>query len=83
MSVELDGDVVRLSGECGLEDCERLLALFAGGSGHRVDLSGAGPIHTAVFQVLQAKRPALSGTPRDDFFTTWLLPLLLPEAYDG
>ncbi len=82
MSVRLDGDMAVLSGECGLDDCERLLAGFSSGEARRVDLSQAGALHTAVFQVLLLFRPSVLGTPRDEFFAVWLLPLLLTGPSD-
>ncbi|MBV1800348.1 hypothetical protein [Siccirubricoccus sp. G192] len=76
MSVRLDGPVICLEGECRVEDTEPLLAALQGGPGRVVDLSGAGPLHAAIVQVLLALRPPLSGPARDPFTARWLLPLL-------
>jgi hypothetical protein len=76
MSVALEVDTVRLFGECGVEDAEELLAVLAGASGITVDLSAAGHLHSAVFQVLLRLRPRLVGCPQEPFFALWLLPLL-------
>ena len=76
MSVRLDGMVIRLEGECRVEEAEPLLALLQEEAGREVDLADAGPLHTAVVQVLFALRPRIRAVPEDGFMTHWLLPLL-------
>ncbi len=76
MSVVDGGDGVRLVGECGVEDAEALLAALSGRPEAVVDLSAAGHLHSAVFQVLLNLRPKLAGTPQEAFFVNWLLPQL-------
>ena len=82
MSVHLDGMVIRLEGECRVEDGEPLLALLTGGTGRTVDLTMAGPLHAAVVQALLALQPPLAGSPGDAFTARWIAPLLRPpEMY--
>ena len=77
MSVILEGEVVRLHGECRVEDAEPLLTLLQARAGRRVDLGGAGHLHAAVVQVLLALRPVLTGPASDDAFVArWLAPIL-------
>ncbi|MBP0445363.1 hypothetical protein J8J14_11285 [Roseomonas sp. SSH11] len=76
MSVRLDGAVIRLEGECRVEDAEPLLSLLQEEAGRVVDLSAAGRLHAAVVQVLLALRPPLSGEPADSFAARWITPLL-------
>jgi hypothetical protein len=76
VSVVAGGDVIRLVGECGVEDAEALLAALSAAAGATVDLSAAGHLHSAVFQVLLNLRPKLVGSPQEPFFGLWLLPLL-------
>lgn len=75
MSVRLDGTVIRLEGECRVEEAEPLLALLQEAAGREVDLGAAGPLHTAVVQVLLALRPRIRAIPGDAFTARWLLPL--------
>lgn len=83
MSVRLDGPVIRLEGECRVEEAEPLLALLQEDAGREVDLGGAGALHTAVVQVLFALRPRIRGLPQDGFLTHWLLPLLAAKPDGG
>ncbi|WP_338663601.1 hypothetical protein VQH23_00230 [Pararoseomonas sp. SCSIO 73927] len=78
MSVRLEGDTIRLEGAVRVEDAEPLLALLQGGAGRAVRLDGAGPLHTAVVQLLLALRPPIRGVPADPFDARWILPLLAP-----
>jgi hypothetical protein len=82
MSVRLDGMVIRLEGECRVEEAEPLLALLQEEAGREVDLGAAGPLHTAVVQVLFALRPRICAAPEDGFLAHWLLPLLAAKAAD-
>jgi len=75
MTIIMDNGVVRLQGQCGLEDVEALLAAVSTGTGN-VDISEVDHLHAAIFQILLAFRPALLGSPRDTFVRTWLIPVL-------
>ena len=79
MTVQRDGDVIRLRGNCTVEDAEPLLDLLLNGAS-AVDLDGCGRLHTAVVQVLWAARPRVSGVPMDAFILTWILPMLATPA---
>jgi hypothetical protein len=76
MSVRWDGSLIRLIGDCRVEDAEALVTMLQTHGGAPVDLSEAAQIHTAVVQVLLAATPALRGTSRDSFVRTWIEPLL-------
>jgi hypothetical protein len=80
MSVELDGDVIRVMQEGRIEDAETLSGLLQADPCRRIDLGGASRLHTAVLQVLLAFRPRLAGPTGDDFVNTWLLPELTRAA---
>ena len=82
MSVTLSGDTIVLVGAARVEDAETLVALLQAGPRRRVDLARAGPLHTAVVQVLLALRPGLEGAAADPFTAAWLVPLL-ERAADG
>jgi hypothetical protein len=71
MSVTLDGEVVRLSGPCRVEDAEILLGMLAG-DGRLVDVTQAGHLHAAVLQVLMAFEPEIVGPAADEFVAYWL-----------
>ncbi len=76
MSATRDGDVIRLAGACGVEDAEPLAALCRAGPGVAVDLAAAGPLHTAVVQVLLEFAPPLRGVPADPFAAAFVVPAL-------
>ena len=78
MSVSLDGNVVRLYGDCPVEDAETVMRLLTGGRGpRRKSRRRAHPARSAVLQVLLALRPKLVGPVRDPFISRWLAPLLM------
>jgi hypothetical protein len=76
MSVDLDGDVIRLSGACGVQDAEALLALVQFDRQRSVDISDATYLHAALVQVLLAFKPPVSGSSADPFITAWLAVIL-------
>jgi hypothetical protein len=76
MSVRLEDDVIHLNGSCGIADVEPLLALLQSPPGRCVDLSDVGHLHAAVFQLLLAFRPALTGMVADQFLGTWVMPAI-------
>jgi hypothetical protein len=60
MTIERDGDLIRLAGACGVEDVEALLEhLLAGPS--RIELSGCEHLHAALFQLLLASGARIEG----------------------
>ena len=54
----------------------RWSSLLRSGLARSVDLSAAGPLHTAVLQALLVFRPAVTGLAGDPFVAAWLWPLL-------
>ena len=83
MSVVLDGETVRLVGDCGVEEAEALLASLTPDCPRLVDLSAARNLHTSVFQVLLLLRPPICVPHPDPYFAKWLAPLLLPASGRG
>ena len=77
MSVSLDGNVVRLYGDCPVEDAETVMRLLQAAVDPDVSLADVRILHTAVLQVLLALRPKLVGPVRDPFISRWLVPLLM------
>ena len=77
MSVSLDGNVVRLHGDCPVEDAETVMSLLQATMDRNVSLTEVRILHTAVLQVLLALRPKLVGPVRDPFISRWLAPLLM------
>jgi hypothetical protein len=82
MSVELDGDHIRLTGPCRVEDAEALLVLLQSDRTRPVDVANVLHMHAAVLQVLFAFRPNLMGSPQDAFIEQWLMPLLRRNAVE-
>lgn len=77
MSVALLGGIITLTGECGVEEAETLLSLVQSNPAASVDISAAGPVHTALWQVLLVSGPRIIGQPQDPFIRRWVLPLLV------
>lgn len=76
MSATVDGEIIRLSGACRVEDAETVLSLILSGRDRAVDVSAVTHLHAAVLQVLLAYRPRLVGAPADRFVQNCLPPLL-------
>lgn len=80
MSVVLEAGAIVLQGTCGVEEAETLLGLIQQNPGVSVDLSKAGHLHTALWQVIMALQPTVQGKPADDFAHDWLMPTLQSAA---
>jgi hypothetical protein len=80
MSVELEGDRIRLIGRCKVEDAEALLSHLQEDSERTVDVSETTGLHTAAIQILLAAQPTLSGEPADLSLRRWLIPLLKADG---
>lgn len=73
MSVRLDGDVIRLEGDCHVEDAEALLRLVQEGAGP-ASLAGCTHLHGALLQVLLAFRTRITEWPNDAFLRDHVAP---------
>jgi len=87
MTVRLEGDVVRLEGDCRLEEAEALAALICDHPERVVDLSMCRLMHSALVQVLLSFAPAVRGDPDDAFLRDFVTPILRrpsegPDARD-
>lgn len=82
MTVRRDGDIIRLEGECRIEDAEPLVALLDGHPGLGVDLAACRLMHAAVLQALLFYGPAIVGEPAEPFLRTCILPNLLKSTMD-
>ncbi len=79
MPVEWDErNVIRLHGDCGVEDAEALLSLLLGHPGAPVAWATCGRAHAAVAQVLLALAPPLAegGPCGDPLLERWIAPML-------
>ncbi len=76
MSVVLDGKAIAITGNCGVEEAEALMSLLQGNPDASVDVSAAGSVHTALWQVLMALSPRVVGHPLDPFICQWIMPLM-------
>lgn len=76
MSIAVEENVIRLSGRCGAEEAETLLAALREAPGRAVDLEKAERLHLAVVQILLAARPPLAGRPDAPFLLAHVLPAL-------
>lgn len=73
MSVVLKNGSIVLSGACGVEEAETLVNLIQGNPDTAVNLAEAGPVHTALWQVLLALAPPVTGEPQDPFIRQWIV----------
>ncbi|CAN7619032.1 hypothetical protein LJR164_004598 [Phenylobacterium sp. LjRoot164] len=76
MSVRLDEDVIRLEGDCPVDDAEPLAALLDASPGRPVDVTGCGRLHSAVAQALLHLGPVLQGEAAHPFTRDHLIPAL-------
>lgn len=61
MPLELTTDCARLSGPCDIAEAEHLLDWFKTQGNPVVDVSDAGHVHAAIFQLVLHLRPQLIG----------------------
>lgn len=80
MPIAFEADRAVLSGMCGVDAAEPLLAWLSERVEARVDLSDCKHLHAAVLQVLLAARPEMVGEPEDAFVREHVLPCLKAEA---
>lgn len=83
MSVQLDGTLVRLEGDCHVEDAEALLRLVVANEGAAADLSQCRHLHGAVLQVLLAFRTPVAVGPLDPFLRDQVAANLEQAAASG
>lgn len=75
MTVQVSEGLIVLSGDCGVENAEALLAALLDNPAFAVEIE-AETLHTALWQVLLAVRPAIRGGPRNSFAGRHILPLI-------
>lgn len=75
MTVTVEEGEIRLTGRCGVDEAEALLSALSASPQSRVVLA-AERIHTALWQVLVAMRPAIAGEAPDRFSADYILPLI-------
>jgi hypothetical protein len=73
MTVAVEGMEIRLTGRCGVEEAETLLAALHAAPESRVVLA-AERVHTSLWQVLLALRPEVEGEAPDPFSAQFILP---------
>ena len=77
MTVQIEANgLVRLDGDCPVEDAEMLLAALSMDAAATVDWRSCRSAHSAVVQVLLALHPPVLGEPADAFLRRWVAPLL-------
>jgi hypothetical protein len=82
MTVRLDGELIRLEGDCPVEDAEALAALLQRGL-RAVDIAQCGRMHGAVAQALLAFGAEPFGAPRAEFLREQLAPALQRARRNG
>jgi hypothetical protein len=74
MAVSVEHSAIRLSGDCGVDDVEVLIASLSADSALPIDLEAATHLHGAIVQLLLRSGRPIAGKPRDHFIGTWILP---------
>jgi len=78
MSVEVVGNVIRITGNAPVGDAEPILAALHEDPSRGIDLAQAAHLHTAVIQLLLALRPPILGEPAYPLFVRHVVPLIDP-----
>ncbi len=79
MTVTIDDKHIVLSGSCRVDEAERLLAALLDNPALLVVID-SDKVHTALWQVLMAVRPAIRVERADRFFREHLLPLMVENG---
>lgn len=74
MSIRLEDDLIRLDGDCHVEQAEVLVRLLQEDPARRVDLSNCRRMHGALAQVLLAFGAIVCGTPDASFLCDFVQP---------
>lgn len=82
MSIEVTTDRIFIRGRCGVEEAEPLLEALTEAPGRIVVLE-ADRLHTALWQVLIARKPVIEGQPKDAFVIQHLIPLVLEKTAEA
>lgn len=80
MPIAFNGQVIEMEGACTIEEADALLAFLERTPGAKVSLRGCEHLHTALLQILVARRVPLTGEVYSPFLWKWIAPLL---ARDG
>ena len=76
MPIQLSDDRAVLSGVCSVEEAEGLLSWVMQHPGAPVDAGACEHLHSAVLQVLMARRPPVSAVPETGPLQQILQPLM-------
>jgi hypothetical protein len=83
MTVRRDGDIIRLEGDCRVEQAETLAAMLQEPGVRAVDIGACSALHGAVLQTLLAFSPVVVGSPEDPFLKDLVAPNWLPAHKSG
>ena len=76
MSVLLDDGLIRLEGDCQVEEAETLVGLLQSTGASRVDLGQCRHLHSALVQALLAFRVRSAGEGQTPFIRDFVIPAL-------
>jgi hypothetical protein len=76
MTVRREGAVIRLEGDCRVEEAETLTAFLENGGGWTVDVSQCRHLHAALVQALLRFGPMVQGVPENPFIRDMIVPIL-------
>ncbi|HEY0836751.1 MAG TPA: hypothetical protein VGE72_22765 [Azospirillum sp.] len=76
MPIRFDASLAYFEGDCTVEEALPLNDWLLAEPSPSVDLTRCTGLHTALFQLLLAARPALAAAPEDPFLARWVAPPL-------
>lgn len=82
MPIEFKKTIAVCTGDCTIEEAENLLGWLLDHPKGKVNLKQCEQLHTAIFQVLMAAKPAVSALPEHDGLKDILLASSLMEGFE-
>ncbi len=83
MTIVLDNGLIRLEGDCPVEEAEILADLLQSSAVSSADLSQCRHLHSAVAQALLAFRVRIIGESQTPFIRDFVIPALTGRAAEG
>ncbi|MEI8397177.1 MAG: hypothetical protein WCF85_20830 [Rhodospirillaceae bacterium] len=79
MAILYEGDTARFLDVCTVDEALDLLEWLRGRSQPKIELEACTHLHTALFQVILATRPAINSLPEDAFLSRRLREAVRPH----
>ncbi len=76
MTIRLQSDAIVMEGRCGVDEVEPLLVAVDANPDLPLDIAGAITLHTAIWQLILARRLAVRGVPDTPYARDMLVPAI-------